>query len=147
MQTEYERLIGEVSAASGVELKIAADRVCEVAVGDEIVLVKPTGDTEEAVTMFAVVVGENAGAAEKEKALSMNLFGRATDGGVIGLFADALIYSKTVQAGGLSAEDFASLLVRFAGKTGEISAALAAQERDPPVPAAGASLPGDFMRV
>jgi len=37
--------------------------------------------------------------------------------------------------------------VRFAGKTGEISAALAAQERDPPVPAAGASLPGDFMRV
>ena len=68
-------------------------------------------------------------------------------GGVIGLFADSLIYSKTVHADGMSAEEFASLLVRFAGKTGEIAAALATQERDTPAPAANAPRPGDFLRV
>ncbi len=122
MKTPFEAIIEDLAAATGAEISIGADRVAEIAVADEIVLVKPKDTGEETVAIFSVVSDGGLGEAAMKRALSLNLFGRGTLGGTIGLFLDSLVYSMDVRLEGLSAEDFAENLAGFAKKSSEIAA-------------------------
>ena len=147
MKTTFEAVIEELAAATGAEIRIGTDRVAEIAVGDELVLAKPTDTGEENATIFAVVSEGELDEAALKRALSLNLFGRGTLGGTIGLFVDSLVYSMSVRLEGLSAEDFAEKLVAFAKKATEIAADISSGSPD--VAAAEADLPdlGRFMQV
>ena len=147
MKTTFEAVIEDLAAATGAEIRIGTDRVAEIAVGDELVLAKPTDAGEENATIFAVVSEGELDEAALKRALSLNLFGRGTLGGMIGLFVDSLVYSMSVRLEGLSAEDFAEKLVAFAKKATEIAADISSGSPD--VVAAEADLPdlGRFMQV
>ena len=122
--TKYEQILREVSEACGEEILPASDRVAELAVEDTVVLVKPADATEECVSIFTVVLDGSAGERSLRKAMELNLFARGTDGGVVGLFVDSLVYSRDLPLEGVSAEAFGQVLVSFARKSREISAAL-----------------------
>ena len=124
--TQYEQIVGEVAEASGTEIAIHADRVAEIAVDGMIVLVKPTDAVETSVMLFSVLVDEGVGEAQMKRALEMSLFGRGTAGGTIGLYVDSLIYSTRQALEGLSAQEFAERLVRFAHDARQLGDALAA---------------------
>jgi hypothetical protein len=122
--TKYEQILREVSEACGEEILPASDRVAELVVEDTVVLVKPADATEESVSIFTVVLDGDAGENILRKAMELNLFARGTDGGVIGLFVDSLVYSRDLPLEGVSAEAFGQVLASFARKSREISAAL-----------------------
>ena len=126
MKTPFESLIEDLAAAIGADVRIGTDRVAEVAVADELVLVKPKDTGEETVTIFAVVSEGELDEAALRRALSLNLFGHGTLGGAIGLFVDSLVFSLDVPLIGLSAEDFAGRLAAFAQKATEIAGAVSA---------------------
>lgn len=133
--TQFELIVGEVAEASGTEIAIEADRVAEIAVDGTVVLVKPTDAVETSVAFFSVLVDEGVSEAQMKKALEMSLFGRETAGGSIGLFVDSLIYSEHQALEGLSAQEFAERLVRFAHNARRLSDALSplagGHSRDP----------------
>ena len=122
--TQYEQIVGEVAEASGTQIAIHSDRVAEIAVDGTIVLLKPTDAVETSVTLFTVLVDEEVSEAQMRKALELSLFGRETAGGTIGLFVDSLIYSVRQPLEGLSAQEFAERLVRFAHDAQRLSEAL-----------------------
>ena len=128
MKTPFESIIEDLAAATGADIRIGTDRVAEVAVADELVLVKPKDTGEETATLFAVVSEGDLDEAALRRALSLNLFGHGTLGGAIGLFVDSLVLSLDVPLAGLSAEDFAERLAAFAQKSGEIAAAVSSGE-------------------
>ena len=123
--THYEQIIGEIAEVSGTQIAIQADRVAEIAVDGMIVLVKPTDAVETSVTLFSVLVDEGVDEAQMKKALEMSLFGRETADGTIGLFVDSLVYSAHQTLEGLSVQEFAERLVRFAHDAQRLSEALA----------------------
>lgn len=124
MKTPFESIIEDLAAETGADIRIGTDRVAEIAVADELVLVKPKDTGEETATLFAVVSEGDLDEAALRRALSLNLFGHGTLGGAIGLFVDSLVLSLDVPLAGLSAEDFAERLAAFAQKSSEITAAL-----------------------
>lgn len=128
MKTPFESIIEDLAAATGADIRIGTDRVAEVAVADELVLVKPKDTGEETVTLFAVVSEGELDETALRRALSLNLFGHGTLGGAVGLFVDSLVFSLDVPLSGLSAEDFAERLAGFAQKSTEIAAAVSSGE-------------------
>ena len=128
MKTPFESIIEDLAAATGADIRIGTDRVAEIAVSDELVLVKPKDTGEETVTIFAVVSEGDLDEAALRHALSLNLFGHGTLGGAIGLFVDSLVFSLDVPLNGLSAGDFAERLAGFAQKATEIEAAVSSGE-------------------
>lgn len=147
MKTTFESIIEDLAAATGAEIRIGTDRVAEIGVGNELVLAKPTDTGEDNATIFAVVSEGELDEAALRRALSLNLFGRGTLGGTIGLFVNSLVYSMAVRLEGLSAEDFAEQLVAFAKKATEIAADISSG--NPDVTAAEADIPdlGRFIKV
>ena len=119
--TSYERMVGELAGAAGAEIRIGSDRVCEMAIGEMIVLLKPTDANEEALTLFAVVSDGDTGGATLKKALQLNLFGSGTLGAHLGLFASALILSRDLPLAELTAGDFAERILAFAQQAEEIA--------------------------
>jgi hypothetical protein len=126
MKTPFESIVEDLAAATGAEIRIGTDRVAEITVADELVLVRPKDTGEETATLFTVVSEGELDEAALRRALSLNLFGHGTLGGAIGLFVDSLVFSVDVPLSGLSAEDFAERLATFAQKSGEIAAAISA---------------------
>ncbi|MBQ8125064.1 MAG: type III secretion system chaperone [Kiritimatiellae bacterium] len=124
--TRYEHILQEVTEASGVEIRLASDRVAELMVDDTIVLLKPLDATEESVSIFTVILDGDADDKVLRKAMELNLFGRGTGGGIIGLFVDSLVYSRTLPLEGVSAGAFGEALVSFARKAQEIASGLSA---------------------
>ncbi len=124
MKTPFESIIEDLAAATEVDIRIGTDRVAEITVADELVLVKPKDTGEETATIFAVVSEGELDETALRRALSLNLFGRGTLGGTVGLFIDSLVFSVDVTLSGLSAEDFAGRLAAFAQKSTEIAAAI-----------------------
>lgn len=123
--TRYEQILQEASEASGVEIRLASDRVAELAVEDMIVLLKPVDATEESVVIFTVIHDGPADDKVLRKAMELNLFGRGTGGGIIGLFVDSLVYSRNLPLEGVSADAFGEVLASFARTAHEIASALA----------------------
>ena len=119
--TSYERMIRELAGAAGAEIKIGSDRVCEMVIGEVIVLLKPADANEEAVTLFAVVSDGDTGEATLKKALRLNLFGSGTLGAHLGLFASALILSRDLPLAELAAEDLVEQLLTFVRQAEEIA--------------------------
>lgn len=124
--TRYEQILQEASEASGVEIRLASDRVAELVVEDMIVLLKPVDATEESVAIFTVILDGPADDKVLRKAMELNLFGCGTGGGIIGMFVDSLVYSRNLPLEGVSADAFGEALVSFARKAQEIAAELAA---------------------
>lgn len=124
--TRYEQILHEASEASGVEIRLASDRVAELMVEDTIVLLKPADATEEAVVIFTVILDGLGDGNVLRKAMELNLFGRGTGGGIIGLFVDSLVYSRSLPLDGVSADAFGEALASFARKSQEIACELAA---------------------
>ncbi len=125
MKTPFESIIENLAALTGADIRIGADRVAEIAVADELVLAKPTDTAEENATLFAVVSEGELDEAALKRALSLNLLGRRTQGGLIGLFVNSLVYSRDVKLDGLSVEDFAETLAAFAATVTEIASTIA----------------------
>ena len=123
--TPYETAISGLAAALGTELDISSDRLCDVEVDGRLILLRPMGETESSITMFALVAtvpehGEQA-AEIKTRALSMNLFGADTLGGHLGLFVGSLVLSAPpIEAVDLDAESFAESLLAFSRFAGEV---------------------------
>ena len=144
--TKYEQILHEVSEACGEEILPASDRVAELAVEDTVVLVRPADATEESVSIFTVVLDGDAGERSLRKAMELNLFACGTDGGVIGLFVDSLVYSRDLPLEGVSAETFGQFLASFARKSREISAALSGCD-EPAEPPKSSLSDGGFLQV
>ena len=123
--TPYETAVAALSEALGTKLEIASDRLCDVDVDNRLVILRPMGEAEASVTMFTPVAGApddgRLPAEVKDKALSMDLFGRETLGGHLGLFGESILLSAPpVEATGLAAEAFAEILLAFSRFAGEV---------------------------
>ena len=140
--TPYETAVAGLADALETKLPLASDRLCDVEVDGRLIVLRPMGEAESALTMFALVakVPEDAERADeiKTRALSMNLFGSKTLGGHLGLFVGSIILSAPpMEATGLNAESFAEQLLVFSRFAGEVenklagSAAPAAEEKAP----------------
>ncbi len=130
--TPYETAVAGLAAALETELPLASDRLCDVEVDDRLIVLRPMGELEDALTMFTPVAkAPDDGAfsdAIKTRALSMNLFGADTLGGHLGLFAGSLILSAPpMDATALGAEAFAEHLLAFSRFAGEVEKKLAEQ--------------------
>ena len=128
--TPYENAVARLADGLGMEIAVADDHVCEIAVEGRAVMLRPLDEEETTLTMFAPVATAPEGAAlpaeALEKALAMDLFGSETLGGHIGLFVDALILSSpAIVAEGLDAETFAEKLLVFSRLAGETEQKLA----------------------
>ena len=154
--TPYETATAALAEALETKLEIGSDRLCDIEVDGRLVVLRPLGDTESAITMFALVatVPEDGELAEKIKtrALSMNLFGADTLGGHLGLFVGSLILSAPpMDATGLTAESFAESLLAFSRFAGEVEKKLvepAAEASDGgPEPALAPSAENGFIAV
>ena len=124
MATIYEQSLQRLSEASGSTIEIGEDRIANVVVEDRVITLKPSDETESALTAFTIVAHcDDSGrfpVDTLEKALALDLFGARTHGGHIGLFGGALFLSRTIAVEGLSpealAEEFVAL-VRLAEET------------------------------
>ena len=140
--TPYETAITALAEALETKLEIGSDRLCDIEVDGRLVVLRPIGDTESAITMFALVatVPEVGELAEKIKtrALSLNLFGADTLGGHLGLFVGSLILSAPpIEATGLTSESFAESLLAFSRFAGEVEQKLVGSAAEAPVAGPG----------
>ena len=123
--TPYEIAIAALADALETKLEIASDRLCDVEVDGRLIVLRPIGEAEESIMMFALVVGApedgELSAEVKDRALSMNLFGTQTLGGHLGLFGKSIILSApAIEATGLTAEAFAENMLAFSRFAGEM---------------------------
>lgn len=116
--TTYETLLKEIGTGLGTEPNPGSDGIAELLCEGRVVLFRPFMDGE-GVTFFSVV-GE-AGDGDLEAALSMNLFGRDTLGGHLGLFGKTLIFSQNILPGALKLATLSECLVAFARLANEIA--------------------------
>lgn len=150
--TPYETAVAALSEALGTKLEIASDRLCDVDVDNRLVILRPMGEAEASVTMFTPVAGapdEGKLPAEvKDKALSMDLFGRETLGGHLGLFGESILLSAPpVEATGLAAEAFAERLLAFSRFAGEVEQKLCEATVAPAETESEAHPESDFIKV
>ena len=152
--TPYETAINALAEALETKLEIASDRLCDVEVDGRLVVLRPVGEAEESIMMFALVAGApedgELPAEVKDRALSMNLFGTNTLGGHLGLFGQSIILSApAIEATGLSAEAFAEKMLAFSRFAGEMEQKLAVAEAssDETEDALGNAPEGDFIKV
>ncbi len=128
--TAYEIAIAALADALETKLEVASDRLCDIEVDGRLVVLRPIGETETSIMMFAPVAGASDDgklpAEVKDRALSMSLFGKETLGGHLGLFGESMILSAPpMEAAGLSAESFAETLLAFSRLSGEVEKKLA----------------------
>ena len=128
--TPYETAITALADALETKLEVASDRLCDVEVDGRLVVLRPLGEAETSIMMFALVAGVpddgTLSAAVKDRALSMSLFGTETHGGHLGLFGKSIILSApAMEATGLAAESFAERLLAFSQFAGEVEKMLA----------------------
>ena len=152
--TPYETAVNALAEALETKLEIAADRLCDVEVDGRLVVLRPIGEAEASVMMFALVAGAPEGEAlaadVKDRALSMNLFGTQTLGGHLGLFGKSIILSApAIEATGLSAEALAEHMLAFSRFAGEVEQKLAGAEvsSDETELVPDAAPEGDFIKV
>ena len=152
--TPYETAINALAEALETKLEIASDRLCDVEVDGRLVVLRPVGEAEESIMMFALVAGApedgELPAEVKDRALSMNLFGTQTLGGHLGLFGQSLILSAPlIEATGLAAEAFAENMLAFSRFAGEMEQKFAADNgsSDETETAPDAVPQGDFIKV
>jgi len=95
--TPYEIAISALADALETKLEVASDRLCDIEVDGRLVVLRPIGETETSIMMFAPVAGApddgKLPAEVKDRALSMSLFGKETLGGHLGLFGESMILS------------------------------------------------------
>lgn len=132
MATIYEQSLQRLSEASGSNIEIGDDRIANIVVEDRVVTLKPSDETESALTAFTIVAhSDDSGrfpVGTLEKALSMDLFGARTLGGHIGLFGGALFLSRPVAVEGLSPEALAEELVALVRLAEEAERELGGEE-------------------
>ena len=153
--TPYETAINALAEALETKLEIASDRLCDVEVDGRLIVLRPIGEAESSIMMFAIVAGApedgELSAEVKDCALSMNLFGTNTLGGHLGLFGQSLVLSAPpMEATGLAAEAFAENMLAFSRFAGEMEQKLAAANgsSDEETEAVPDAVPeGDFIKV
>lgn len=153
--TPYETAINALAEALETKLEIASDRLCDVEVDGRLVVLRPVGEAEASIMMFALVAGApedgELSAEVKDCALSMNLFGTNTLGGHLGLFGQSLVLSAPpMEATGLTAEAFAENMLAFSRFAGEMEQKFAAANgsSDEETEAVPDAVPeGDFIKV
>lgn len=147
--TTCEKLLSELGEELGLELKPGPDGITEIAVEGRLALIKPDAAGESATFYTVVAMADGAPDPETMKsALSINLFGRQTQGGHVGIYLDAYIYSRVEPVAGLSAEALADRLVAFARAANEIAEKLKPGKPRPQEKAQENALPlSAFMRV
>ena len=153
--TPYETAINALAEALETKLEIASDRLCDVEVDGRLIVLRPIGEAEQSIMMFALVAGapENGelSAEVKDRALAMNLFGTNTLGGHLGLFGQSLVLSAPpMEATGLTAEAFAENMLAFSRFAGEMEQKFAAANgsSDEETEAVPDAVPeGDFIKV
>ena len=152
--TPYETAISALAEALGTKLEIASDRLCDVEVDGRLIVLRPVGEAEASIMMFALVASASDDGklpvAVKDLALSMNLFGTDTLGGHLGLFGESIILSAPpLEASGLAAEAFAENMLAFSRFAGEVEQKLAGAEAssDGSEAAPDAVPKGDFIKV
>ncbi len=119
--TDFENLVKSIEAETGLRLKPAADGIVEMASEGRIILLKPEsyGEYLTLFTVVATVPGiddpeSGAGRAVMSAALKLSLFGRETIGGYLGLFADSIIFSRTMPIEGVDAGELINRMIAFA---------------------------------
>ena len=152
--TPYETAIAALADALETKLEIASDRLCDVEVDGRLIVLRPIGEAEASIMMFALVAGApedgELSAEVKDRALSMNLFGTNTLGGHLGLFGQSLILSAPpIEATGLTAETFAENMLAFSRFAGEMEQkfAVANDSSDEAETVPDAVPQGDFIKV
>ena len=132
MATIYEQSLQRLSEASGSTIEIGEDRIANVVVEDRVITLKPSDETESALTAFTIVAHcDDSGrfpVDTLEKALALDLFGARTHGGHIGLFGGALFLSRTIAVDGLSPEALAEEFVALVRLANEIERELGGAE-------------------
>ena len=147
--TTCEKLVSELGAGLGLELKPGSDGTTEIAVEGRLALIKPDADGESVLLYTIVAMADGSPDPETMKtALALNLFGLQTVGGHLGIYLDAYIYSRTEPLADLTAEDLADRLLAFARVANEIAEKMNSDEPRPQEEAQDDALPSsEFMRV
>lgn len=147
--TTCEKLVSELGEELGLELKPDPDGITEIAVEGRLAFIKPDAVGESATLYTVVAMADGSPDPETMKsALSINLFGRQTLGGHVGIYLDAYIYSRIEPVADLSVEALADRLVAFARVANEIAEKLKPAKPRPPEEAQENALPlSAFMKV
>ena len=151
--TTFETLVAELGRTLDIDLGPDSDGIAQIAVEERVVLLRPEGNGERATlfTALASLPDAEAGAAARQKllerALSLDLFGRDTLGGHVGLFVDTLLLSRDLPLAGLSAEDLADHLAAFARLANDLAGRL--EDASPAAPSGDAPAPfgPDLLRI
>ena len=147
--TTFETILADLGSALGTDLSPDSDGIAQIAAEDRIVLLRPE-DNGESATFFssiATLPDDKDGAPARrllENALSLNLFGRDTLGGHLGLFVDTIFLSRNIPLAGLSAEDLGDRLIAFSRLATELTGKL---ETEPPAASDGDSFLPDSFRA
>ena len=143
--TTFETLVAELGRTLEIDLGPDSDGIAQIAAEDRVVLLRPEGNGERA-TLFTALAplpdAEGAAAARQrllERALSLDLFGRDTLGGHVGLFVDTLLLSRDLPLADLSAEDLADHLAAFARLANDLAGRL--EDASPATPSGDAPVP------
>ena len=149
--TTYERLVSELADGLGAALAPDASGLTEVFSEDRAVLLRADETGERELTVFAVVATAPEGGFPTDtlkRALGMNLFGRDVAGLHLGLFADTLILSASLQLADQTAETLAEQIVMVARTAGRLAGTLAGSaDNNAPAQTGGATLGEGFMTV
>ena len=135
--TTFETILAALGSALGTDLSPASDGIAQIVAENRIVLLRPE-DNGESATLFsslATLPDDMDGAPARrvlENALSLNLFGRDTLGGHLGLFVDTIFLSRNIPLDGLSAEDLGDRLIAFSRLATELAGKLDPSPSEPP---------------
>jgi len=123
---EQEKLIKEVSEATGADIVLSPDGTCDFAVDDAVVTATYRPDTHDWLLVTTVLDADENELPPESLAivLRQSLFGAGTLGFVPGLFANAIMLSGALEEDGLTAEGFVAVCERLARARAALSAHL-----------------------
>ena len=143
--TQFESLISELAAASGLALQVDAQDSCSLETDGIIVTLQYRRERDD-VVLFAPVTEPDTDLPPEtlRTALSLACHGEGTYGNFLGLFDGALILSALLPLEGLDAEMLAAHLLAFSDAAVAVRDALAASVS--PDAASAEPLPGNGLR-
>ena len=127
--TQFESLISELAAASGLSLQVDAQDSCSLETDGVIVTLQYRRERDD-VVLFAPVTEPDTNLPPEtlRKALSLACHGEGTHGNFLGLFNDTLLLSVLLPLEGLDTETLAARLLAFSDTAFAVRDALATSD-------------------
>ena len=130
--TQFEALVSELAAATGLPLEIDARDACSLETDGLVVTLQHRRERDD-VALFSPVTEPDGELppATLRKALALSCNGEGTRGAYLGLFDETLLLSTFIPLEGLTAETFGGRILAFADTAHAVRDALAASATEP----------------